>query len=239
MRIHSLEHVWFEDLAHITDWARRKKFPVTKTRLFQGETLPSIDDFDLLVVMGGPMNIYEEREYPWLRQEKKLIEKAISGGKSVLGVCLGAQLISDVLGGQVYRNQEKEIGWFPVKLIKEAQESAHFSALPNEFVAFHWHGDTFHLAPGCKRMAESAGCANQAFEFDGRVIGLQFHLESSEESICRLVDQCRSDFTQGPYVQRPEGILLALKKVAEIKRLLDAFLDRFENRPRFFSRTQT
>lgn len=239
MRVHSLEHVWFEDLAHIADWAKGKKFPVTKTRLFQGEALPSINDFDLLVVMGGPMNIYEEREYPWLIQEKKFIEKAISAGKSVLGICLGAQLISDVLGGRVYQNREKEIGWFPVKLTKEAQKSPYFKVLPGEFSAFHWHGDTFHLAPGCKRMAESEGCANQAFEFDGRVIGLQYHLESTEESIRRLVDQCRSDFTQGPHVQNPEDILLMLKKVGEIKRLLDAFLDRIENSMRFVSGTQT
>ena len=229
MRIHSLQHVWFEDLAQIEVWAKQKGFPVSRSLLFKDDALPSTDDFDLLVIMGGPMNIYEEQKYSWFVQEKKFIEKAIASGKSVLGICLGAQLVSDVLGGRVYRNLHKEIGWFPVKLTQEAQNSPFFKVLPPEFEAFHWHGDTFDLAPGCKRMAESAACANQAFEYDGRVIGLQFHLESSEESIRHLIDQCRGDLTEGPYVQSAENIILTLKKVTEIRRLLDPFLNRIEN----------
>lgn len=229
MRAHSLQHVWFEDLANVEPWLRRNGHSVTKTQLWNLERLPTPDEFDWLIVMGGPMNIYEENKYNWLVSEKALIRSAIDHGKLVLGICLGAQLIADVLGGRVYKNEHKEIGWHSVKLTAEAKDSPVFKSLPPEFVAFHWHGDTFHLPPGCRQMAQSEGCQNQAFEFDnGRVIGLQFHLESSSASVNRLIQNCGEDLTDGRYVQKADEILSEQKNFKTIEQCMETFLKQME-----------
>lgn len=226
MRIHYLQHVPFEDLANIGVWAKRNSFTLSLTRLFKGENLPSVNDFDWLIVVGGPMNIYEEDRYPWLSDEKKFIGRAIAMNKIVTGICLGAQLIADVLGGKVTKNKYKEIGWLPVSLTPESEESHVFSALPKTFTAFHWHGDTFSIPPGCRRMAESEGCPNQAFEGnDGRVIGLQFHLESSQESIQRLIENCGDEIVEGSYIQKAEQMLAESGNMLEIHRIMDMLLD--------------
>jgi GMP synthase-like glutamine amidotransferase len=176
MRIHSRQHEPFEGLGNIEVWAKNKGHSISRTLLFKNEKLSENSNFDWLVIMGGSMNIYEEDKFPWLREEKNFIAKAIAANKILLGVCLGSQLIADVLGGKVSKNKFKEIGWFPVSLTREARNPSIFSSLPCTFTAFHWHGDTFKIPQGAKRIAQSEGCANQAFEC-GRAIGLQFHLE--------------------------------------------------------------
>jgi len=229
MRIHSLEHEPFEGLANIGVWAEDRGHTITRTRLFNNEKLPQMSDFDWLVIMGGSMNIYEEDKYPWLSAEKKFIKDAIEHKKVVLGVCLGSQLIADVLGGRVTRNRYSEIGWFPVMLTEEAKTSSIFSTLPEKFTAFHWHGDTFNIPPGALRMAESEGCANQAFEYSGRVIGLQFHLEYSKESIDLMVQNCGAEIVEGKYIQKIEEIMSQLGNVTETAGIMNLLLDNIKN----------
>ena len=228
MRIHVLQHVPFEDEAEIGRWAKTRGHPLSRTRLYEGEPFPPRKGFDLLVVMGGPMNIYEEAEYPWLAGEKRFIEEAINGEKKLLGVCLGAQLIASVLGAKVYRNDEKEIGWFPVELTREAKGSSLFSSLPAHFTPFHWHGDTFDIPDGSLHMAKSAGCVNQAFEYDGRVAGLQFHLESTDESIQRLIENCGEELVEGEYIQTADEILSGQARTEEAGGVLATLLENFE-----------
>ncbi len=207
MRIHSLEHVPFEDLAQIGVWAAQHGHQVTRTRFYAHDPLPSWRDYDWLVVMGGPMNIYEEDLYPWLAQEKACILEAIRQGRVVLGICLGAQLIADVLGGPVTKNAHREIGWFPVNLTEAAAASPLFHDLPRQFIAFHWHGDTFAIPPDAQAMAASAACAHQAFTYGDRVVGLQFHLESTPASVQKLIDHCGDELTDGPFIQSPTEML--------------------------------
>lgn len=195
--------------------------------LFNNEELPDIDDFDWLVIMGGSMNIYEEEKYPWLVQEKNFIAEAIASKKIVLGVCLGAQLIADILDGKVTKNKYGEIGWFPVTLTREARNSSIFSSFPEKFMAFHWHGDTFKIPPGAKRIAESEGCAAQAFEY-GRAIGLQFHLDYSVESINLMFQNCGNEIVDGKYIQKPDEIVSQISNVQGIQRLLNLMLDNIE-----------
>ena len=114
MRLHFLQHVPFEDLAGIFSWVKEKGHSISGTLFFEDNKLPGLDEFDWLIVLGGPMGVYEEDKYPWLGEEKKFIKDAISADKIILGICLGAQIIADVLGGKVYRNKVKEIGWYPV-----------------------------------------------------------------------------------------------------------------------------
>jgi GMP synthase (glutamine-hydrolysing) len=230
MRLHYLQHVPFEGPANIEPWAKSLGFTVAGTRLYEDENLPELNQFDWLVIMGGPMNIYEEDKYPWLGREKRFIAEAIENDKIVLGICLGAQLIADVTGGKVYRNSYKEIGWFPVSLTSEARDSNVFSALPESFIAFHWHGDTFHLPPGAARIAESEACHIQAFEHkNGRVIGLQFHLESSPESIQLLIDNCGDELVEGRYIQKAHEILPRENHQSEIHGLMCSILERLKD----------
>ena len=208
LNIHYLQHVPFEGPAKIADWALAKGHKLTSTKLYENVLLPPIKSIDWLVVMGGPMNIYQEKDYPWLIKEKEFISKAIEADKTILGVCLGAQLIADVLGARVYGGQHKEIGWFPIALTSEAKTSKPFETLPEHLTVFHWHGDTFDLPAGAVQLARSAGCEQQAFLYNDRVLGLQFHLESTRESVQKLIQHCKDDISEGKYVQEAETILL-------------------------------
>ncbi len=225
MRLHSLEHVPFEDLARIAVWAQERGHQVTRTRLYTDDPLPARDKYDMLVIMGGPMNIYEEDRYPWLAQEKACIAEAIEHGKLVLGICLGAQLIADVLGGPVTRNAYREIGWFPVTLTAAARKSPLFHNFPQEFIAFHWHGDTLALPPGTHLIAASRGCPHQAFTYTNRVVGLQFHLESTAASVQKLIDNCGDELTVGPYIQTPADMLAPKQFFLDIGENMTKLLD--------------
>ncbi len=226
MRLHYLQHVPFEGPANIGRWARDNGWEISGTHLYRQDRLPETAEFDWLVVMGGPMNIYEEKEYPWLNAEKKFLEEAIKSDKIVLGICLGAQLLADVLGGRVVRNRYKEIGWFPVTLRPEAAGSVPFRGFPGQFVAFHWHGDTFSLPPGSVMLAQSEACPAQAFSSNGgRVLGLQFHLESSPESAQALVQNCADELVEGQYIQSADDILGHGEHFDHIHRAMLTMLD--------------
>jgi GMP synthase-like glutamine amidotransferase len=153
------------------------------------------------------MSVNDEDEYSWLSGEKRLARDVINAGKPVLGICLGAQLIASALGARVYRNTEKEIGWFPVEgLISEDPVVFRF---PPSTRAFHWHGETFDLPVGASRIARSAACENQAFRLGDSTLGLQFHLETTRESARSLVENCRDELKSSRFIQSEEAILSA------------------------------
>ncbi|PYV10484.1 MAG: amidotransferase [Acidobacteria bacterium] len=207
MRVHFLQHVPFEGLGSIEPWIRANKYRLSATRFYDRHPLPNLDEIDWLIAMGGPMGVYDDRIHPWLSEEKRFIEEAIKKEKTILGVCLGAQLLADVLGARIFRNRYKEIGWFPVEKSRESCRSLIFSDLPDKFEAFHWHGDTFSLPKGAIRVASSAASLNQGFVYEGRVIALQFHLETTKESAELLLNNCTHELSEGPYVQSPGEIL--------------------------------
>jgi len=225
MRIHYLQHVPFEDLANIEPWALSKDFTITRTQLFQNETLPDFDVFDWLIIMGGPMNIYEQDRYRWLTLERQFIQKAIKAEKIVLGICLGAQLIADVLGAKVALGENKEIGWFPIRLTDEAKSSKLFAGFPSEAMAFHWHGDTFSIPQGAVAIANSEAYPNQAFTYQNHVLGLQFHLESSLSSIQKLIENCSDEMIEAKYIQTQEAILAGEVHLPEMTHLMQILLE--------------
>lgn len=226
MKIHYLQHVPFENLASIEPWTKSQGHSLSATRFYNNEPLPNIEDIDGLIVMGGPMNVYEERQYPWLIQEKKFVEQAIENEKIILGICLGSQLIADVLGAKVFPNSDKEIGWFPIELTSQAQTSNVFNVLSKQFTVFHWHGDTVELPNRAIRMATSEGCENQAFIYGEKVIGLQFHLESTKESIQQIIENCADEIVEGRYIQNPEEMLSRDDNFRQINEAMHSILER-------------
>lgn len=226
MFLHYLQHVPFEDPANIIPWARSKRFTVSGLRLFANETLPPAQNLDWLVVMGGPMSVHDERKHPWLIAEKRYIHKAIESGKVVIGICLGAQLIAEILGAAVTKNAHREIGWFPVTRTADSEKSSVFSRLPKEFPAFHWHGETFSIPSGAVHLATSEACPAQAFSIDDRIFGLQFHLESTAESVENLIQNCGNELDASPHVQDAAAIRAKCpESLPKIHALMAQFLD--------------
>ncbi|MDZ4876831.1 MAG: hypothetical protein CLLPBCKN_006266 [Chroococcidiopsis cubana SAG 39.79] len=225
MRIHYLQHVPFEKLGNISTWMTDRNYSVSSTRLYADDPLPTVNDFDWLIVLGGPMNIYEEDRYPWLSAEKQLIKQAIEKDKLVLGICLGAQLIADALGARVYSGEHKEIGWFPIKTVEAVQQSKGLEFLSSELTVFHWHGDTFELPEKAIRLAYSEGCANQAFLYSDKVLGLQFHLEVDRQGVRQMIENSASELVAGKYVQSSEEMLSANRNFATIHKVMYHFLE--------------
>jgi GMP synthase-like glutamine amidotransferase len=229
MRLHYLQHVPFENPGAILTWAARNGHSVTSTQLYADGSLPNLEEFDWLVVMGGPMNIYEEATYPWLAREKSLIRQAVIAGKVILGLCLGAQLIADVIGGKVTKNPHKEIGWFPVQLSEQARLSPLFSFFPPQPLVFQWHGDTFSVLPAAAvSIARSEACEHQAFVYRSRVFGFQFHLENTPAIIAGLIENCQDELIPDVYVQTPAELLAHPEYIEQDNRWLEEFLNRLE-----------
>lgn len=220
MRIHSLQHVPFEDIGSMASDFRARRDSLSTTYWYRGDAAPAVADFDALVVMGGPMGIYDEAIYPWLADEKILIKEAIAAGKIVLGICLGAQLIADVLGGKVTRNAHKEIGWLPLAINPGAATHPIAQVLARYPDVFHWHGDTFALPPGAVHLASSEGCANQAYVFQDQAYGFQFHLETTPASARALIEHCGEDIDGSRYTQNAAVFLASDDKFAQINRAM-------------------
>ncbi|NPA36977.1 MAG: type 1 glutamine amidotransferase [Chlorobi bacterium] len=206
LRIHYFQHVPFEGPGYIEQWALNNGHKLSSTHFYKGDKLPGIDDFDWLVIMGGSMNIFD-KNLLWLNEEKEFLKKTIDAGKSVVGVCLGAQLIAHVLGADVYANDEKEIGWWPVKLTKEGKKHPLLTGIPDEFSTFHWHGDTFDTPEGAVHLMSSDVCRNQAFLYKEKVLALQFHFETTKYSVKEIVANCRDELVKAPHIQTEEQIL--------------------------------
>ncbi len=175
------------------------------------------------------MGIYDEEQYPWLSEEKLFIKDAIDSGKIVLGICLGAQLIADVLGAMVYKNTHWEIGWFTINHLPEIHHTILSDAIPEKTKVYHWHGDTFDIPEGAKSLVESEACKNQGFILDDRVVGLQFHLETTLESATALIENCGDELDDSHYVQSEEAMLSDPQRFLDINRIISSVLDALED----------
>lgn len=227
MKIHYLQHVPFEGLGSMELHLRALGHELTGTLLYLDSIFPEPADIDWLIVMGGPMGVYDEAVYPWLKIEKEFIRDFIASGKRVLGICLGAQLLADVLGARVYRNAQREIGWFPVRRMPGNSTSALFAVFPAEAEVFHWHGDTFDLPGAATLLASSEACRNQGFILHNQVLALQFHLETTPQTAAELIAHCGDELDGSRYVQDAALLLVEPQRFATINRIMADVLDTF------------
>lgn len=226
MKLHYLQHEPFEGPASVMEWATGKEATISSTHLYKGETVPpDVSGFDILLIMGGSMSVNDEAELPWLVAEKQFVKKAIEAGKIVIGICLGAQMIANVLGSKVYRNKEKEIGWFPITWEEEALRLPVFKSISKELTVLHWHGETFDLPEGALRIAQSEACVNQGFLYKGKVLALQFHMEFNEKSTEEMLLHCGAELAAGKYVQSEESIRKQIHFIPPAKKALFSILD--------------
>jgi len=224
MRVHYLQHVPFVCLGSIEAWLLAAGHELKGTRFFLDEPLPTVDEFDCLIVLGGPMSVHDDARLPWLVPEKKLIRQSIDAGKRVLGICLGAQLIALVMGARVYPNPEREIGWFPIHRTPEAAGHPFGRVVPDQVDVFHWHGDTFDLPNGSVLLASSEACQNQAYAIGGRVLAFQFHLEAFIEGAKSLIVECQDELIPSPHIQKPAEMIANPERFDRINRMMDLVL---------------
>jgi GMP synthase-like glutamine amidotransferase len=227
MQIHCLQHVAFETPGNIETWAKEKGHAISFTRFFEGEPLPSTNDFDALLILGGFMSVHDEMDFPWLRAEKQLIAEAIRLRKKVLGICLGSQLIAAVLGARVYPNAFKEIGFMPVFFAGKARQHPLLSGFPARLSVFHWHGETFDLPEKALLLASNLACQNQAFLIGDHILGIQFHLEINATIIRDMVSHDKEELVPAPYIHSAEKILGDLQFIDPCQNHLFVLLDRF------------
>ena len=181
----AIRHVPFEDLGSFTSVLRARGFAVAY-RDAGLDDLGARDllDADLLIVLGGPIGVYEVRDYPFLKGEIAVVERRLKAGRPVLGLCLGAQIMAKALGGRVYKGKRKELGWSPLELTEPGRKSA-LAELGPRTAVLHWHGDTFDLPKGAELLASTRLYANQAFVWGRRALGLQFHIETTVHGLER------------------------------------------------------
>jgi GMP synthase-like glutamine amidotransferase len=183
-----LQHVAPEGPGTIEVALRDRNISIDVVHIHTGEPVPgSVAPWKGLVVMGGPMGVYEEATYPHLRAEIRLIRAALREGLPILGVCLGSQLLAAALGARVAPGT-REIGFYPVELSPEASRDPLWAGVASPFTPFHWHGDAFDVPPGCVGLARSERTACQAFSHGEHSYGLLFHLEVTEPMVRAMTD---------------------------------------------------
>lgn len=230
MRIHFIQHVHFETPGYLLEWAIAQQHSISFTKIYESISFPAVDTIDLLVIMGGPMGVYEEEKYAWLTAEKAFISAVMAAGTKVLGICLGAQLIAEVAGAKVYPNKEKEIGWWPMHKITNDQTILFTSALPHSFITFHWHGDTFDLPPGAVHLFATPACPNQGFLLNDQVAGLQFHLEATPSLVAQMVAHGQDELMNASFIQTAQQMeqqsgTYAASQQKHLEAFITSFLD--------------
>lgn len=228
MKVLVFQHVKGEGLGLFREFLARWAIPYDTVAFHQGDSIPPLSDYDAVLVLGGPMNVYEEDRYPFLREEDRVIKQAVGEGKPYLGICLGAQLLAKALGAPVTANPVKEIGFGDVTLTDEAARDAVFGNLSGKFPVFQWHGDTFALPAGAVRLASSPDCPNQAFRYGSNAYAVQFHLEVTAAMVRQWARDGQEELTSAgrPVV----GELLPpdlTQRCAQLRRLAEPVFSNF------------
>jgi GMP synthase-like glutamine amidotransferase len=228
-----------EGLGTIVRALRRFGLEADYIRPFTNERVPrGVDGYPAVIILGGPMGVYEEDRYPFITDELRLVERAFKSGQQVLGICLGAQVLARAAGARVYKGRAKEIGWFTVSLTPEGERDRVFFGLPRELMVFHWHGDTFEIPRVGKNLASSELFPNQILRVGKRAYGIQFHLEITEEMIREWIEESEEELrtlkreggpgVMDPGVMDPEEIIRETQRsIGPLHRYGEAVFSRF------------
>ncbi|MDH5649021.1 MAG: type 1 glutamine amidotransferase [Gammaproteobacteria bacterium] len=217
-----IRHIENEGPGYLAEFLDQQKIPHKLVKIDQGQALPdSVDHIAGLVFMGGTMSVNDD--LPWIPPALALIRQAHQCGVPVLGHCLGGQLIAKALGGTVSDNPVKEFGWQPVSVCRQPNLDW-LTSLPEEFPAFHWHGETFSLPPGAQRILTNQHCANQGFVLD-QLMALQCHIEMTETLIRTWIKDADDSLpAPSPSVQSPAAMIREIDtKLAPMQRAADVF----------------
>lgn len=231
MHIHFIIHEHFEAPGAYEIWGKSRGCSLSYTRVYQGDPLPEeLGHTDLLIIMGGPQSPATTREEcPWFdaQAEKALISRAIEEGKTVIGVCLGSQLIGEALGAAFCHSPEKEIGKFPVRLTDAGKANPLFEGFGSVLNVGHWHNDMPGLTPQAKVLAYSEGCPRQIVQYSERVYGFQCHMELTPEVVELLIEHSQNDLLRAGefrFVETAEK--LRSHDYREMNQVLFSFLDK-------------
>ena len=236
MKVHFVLHETFEVPGAYLKWAQERDHQVTMTKVYEREALPeTVDEIDFLIVMGGPQSPDEDRKaFPYYdpHAEIELIQKAMKADRYIVGVCLGAQLMSVAYGAEYEHSPEREIGVYPVNLTPEGLADSHVSLLGANFDSGHWHGDMPGLTKDAVVLATSQGCPRQIIRFSPKHYAFQAHLEFDPDAVDLLIaadgeEVLEEQSKKLTYVQNPETI--RVYNYQEMNAKLYAFLDSLTN----------
>lgn len=198
MRVLFWQQVASEGPGRFGQLLRRWGIPFEVAQMWRGQPIPPLADYNALIVLGGPMNVYEEEAYSYLKEEDRAIQEAVARGLPYLGICLGSQLLAKALRARVWPNPVREIGHFQVELTEAGRADPIFEGLPWRPWVFQWHGDSFDLPSAAVHLASSPACDHQAFRFGPRAYGLQFHLETTPALVRRWAQDYHQELTEPP-----------------------------------------
>jgi GMP synthase-like glutamine amidotransferase len=229
MKIHMLEHDTYAGLTNIDLWAQQNGHQVERTFLVDGTGMPDPDTFDRLVITGCFGHAWDEANLPWLRPEKDYVRRILDQGTPVLGLCFGAQVLAEILGGRVFVNEQPEIGWHPVRLTQEGTESSLLRSVPELFTTFHWHNDHFSLPPHCTQLAESDVSPNQVFaSTQYPAVGIQFHPEYTLDLVRTYARDHGHEWAPAPYVMSRSEVLENASRLPDTYWLMEAIITNWE-----------
>lgn len=192
-------------------------------------SLPPVSEIDALIVMGGSMGVYDDDKFPWLEEEKMFIQDGIKAGKKVLGICLGAQLMAVCMGARVNIAANKEIGWFKVRPTVQSEKiSWLYELFQDKPTVFHWHGDQFEIpCDGSFSFLGSEANDHQALYHSDQVIALQFHLEVTEQTLDSMLEHCRHELTDLPYIQTERDIRNGTQYIRQCNEMMGKILGKW------------
>ncbi len=206
MQCHFVQHCDFETPGSLTTWALEHQFEVEIYHPYRGDNLPQVKPYEPVIFLGGPQSATQYQQYDYLENEVSFIRELIKLKQPLVGICLGAQLIGESLGGKTVRSPEKEVGIFPITLTKEAQTHPYFVNLDTKIPVMHWHNDMPGLTPNARVLATSEGCPRQIVEFAPHILGFQCHFEAKDEWLALLLKHARCDLAPSRFTQSSEDM---------------------------------
>ncbi len=226
MKILCLVHADFEMPGVVEDWARARGHEFVIKKSYKGESLPTVESFDFLIVMGGPQSVIKCDEFPYLAPEIDLIKETLQQNKKIIGFCLGAQLLGKALGAQAEHGPHKEVGVYPITLNKDGLEDPLLKGLPPLLPVIHWHNDMAGLTSSAVVLATSEGCPRQIIRYTPLAYGFQCHLEITKDGIETMIHAVPDDLAPSRFTMNEEELLA--QDYEPINDLMVTLLDRFE-----------